>query len=795
MKGDFIMRVYSNEIVFRGHPDKVCDQISDALLDAYMKDDKNTRAGIECTGGKGVIFVTGEVTSKSNVDVPAVVHRVLRDVGYSDNFEVINNLGVQSPDIAQGVDIGGAGDQGMMFGYACDETDKYVPKAMAILQELSRVYDVLRKDYPNDFYADGKAQITGYYDDDFRLVKIKTFTISYQNSEKNREFTDEKIRYFAESICKNYNVEVEEFLINPTGKFLIGGFDGDAGLCLEENTLVATKKGLKKIKDIEVGQTVYTESGTAKVTEVVNNGIKDTRVITDEFGTDIEATLNHPFRVWNGEEIVWKYCGELKEDDILIKRKITNMNTHDKGVSDDRLIYNKKKDKVELRFDADLAYLLGWIVGDGNTTADDRLTFYFGSEDERVHLLSILNRVFGKSEVKYYPYQNDRFYILSKEVVKVFEKIGVSMTKSYLKEVPKCILKANDKLKGAFLSGLFDSDGSVKDEVGRDGKYISIVLTTVSKVLAQQVSILLYSMGILSTIDIRKATFESHISSTKNSVIHTDRDAYVVRIIGLNSIRKFIIQVGFRLQRKLDICNRNKLVGKWLYHDAMNYYISKLVRPLIKLDTKKEAKYFENYGNIESINTNRNYNWNNLDFMLDIYSEYKETEEYKKVKYIFDNFEMSKIKKIVNSKSNTYDISLDDDTHSFIANGFVVHNTGRKIVVDSYQSFAPVGGGSFSGKDPTKVDRSGAYKARQLAIRVLKRENLKWCSVQLSYAIGKAEPLAIYIDSDKGFIEPDTEWYSECTPRNMIEELKLKEISYEKTARFGHFGFDFNWEK
>jgi S-adenosylmethionine synthetase len=264
---------------------------------------------------------------------------------------------MQSADIAQGVDVGGAGDQGMMFGYACDETDLYVPKAMAILQEFSRTYEAMRKKNPDLFYADGKAQITGYYDDEFRLTKIKTFTISYQNSETDREFTDHLIKTAAEMICYKYKVEVEEFLINPTGKFLIGSFEGDAGL------------------------------------------------------------------------------------------------------------------------------------------------------------------------------------------------------------------------------------------------------------------------------------------------------------------------------------------------------------------------------------------------------------------------------------------------------------TGRKIVVDSYQSFAPVGGGAFSGKDPTKVDRSGAYKARQLAIRTLKKHNLKWCEIQLSYAIGKAEPLAIYIDSDKGNLEVPAEWYQECTPANMINDLKLRQPIYEETACFGHFGCPpdafgrvFSWE-
>ena len=216
--------------------DKVCDQISDALLDSYLKEDKNSRCGIEVCGGKGKIFITGEVTSKADVNVEAIAKRVLEDVGYmSDYFihkyEIINNIGLQSPDIALGTndEVGGAGDQGMMFGYACNETEEMLPVAMVILQKLSKEYDNLRV-VDNMFLSDGKAQITGVYDDNMKLIKIKDFTISYQNTETDRERTDNIIKDIATRICNEYNIEVERFLINPTGKFLIGGFDGDAGL-------------------------------------------------------------------------------------------------------------------------------------------------------------------------------------------------------------------------------------------------------------------------------------------------------------------------------------------------------------------------------------------------------------------------------------------------------------------------------------------------------------------------------------------------------------------------------------
>ena len=225
------MKLYSDEIVFRGHPDKVCDQISDALLDEYLEGDKNSRCGIEVCGGKGKIFITGEVTSKTKVDVENVVKRVLSDVGYRLDYEIINNIGFQSPDIALGTNnkVKGAGDQGIMYGYASNETLNYLPKSMIILQELSRKYDILRKK-DNRFKSDGKAQITGIFDDEDGLYQIEVFTISYQNTEKNRKETDKIIKKLAIDICNKYDIKINKFLINPTGRFEIGGFDGDAGV-------------------------------------------------------------------------------------------------------------------------------------------------------------------------------------------------------------------------------------------------------------------------------------------------------------------------------------------------------------------------------------------------------------------------------------------------------------------------------------------------------------------------------------------------------------------------------------
>ena len=225
------MKLFSNEIVFRGHPDKVCDQISSAILDECLRQDESSRCGIETVGGKGKIFITGEITTQAVFDASEIARRVLRDIGYRDDYEIIDNIGKQSADIALGTndEIAGAGDQGMMFGYACNDTPELLPTAMVILQKLAMRYDELVHTH-EDFYPDGKAQITGVYDDDFNIVSIKDFTISYNNSETNRKETDQILKDIAKKLCDSYGLKVERFLINPTGRFLIGGFEGDAGL-------------------------------------------------------------------------------------------------------------------------------------------------------------------------------------------------------------------------------------------------------------------------------------------------------------------------------------------------------------------------------------------------------------------------------------------------------------------------------------------------------------------------------------------------------------------------------------
>ena len=230
------MKIFSNEIVFRGHPDKVCDQISDALLDAYLSEDKSSRCGIEVMGGKGKIFVTGEVTSSAKVNVSSIVKKVLNDVGYDENYEIINNLGVQSIDIALGTNdkVHGAGDNGMMFGYATNETEELMPYPISLAHKLALQLTKVRKDGTLTYLRpDGKTQVSVEYNEAGKPKRLEAVVLSTQHDDdvtQEQIHEDIKKYVFDPILPKDMIDDNTKFFINPTGRFVIGGPHGDAGL-------------------------------------------------------------------------------------------------------------------------------------------------------------------------------------------------------------------------------------------------------------------------------------------------------------------------------------------------------------------------------------------------------------------------------------------------------------------------------------------------------------------------------------------------------------------------------------
>ncbi len=245
-------RMFTSESVTEGHPDKICDQISDAVLDAILEKDPHARVACETLASTGLIMVAGEITTNCYVDIDKIARETIREIGYDrakygfdcDTCSVITSLKGQSPDIAQGVDNAyetredaendtGAGDQGMMFGFACDETEDYMPMPIYLAHKLTRRLSEVRKNGTLPYLRpDGKSQVTVEYDDD-KVVRVDAIVISTQHSEEisHEQICEDIKKHVIQAVIPSELLDDNtKYYINPTGRFVIGGPQGDCGL-------------------------------------------------------------------------------------------------------------------------------------------------------------------------------------------------------------------------------------------------------------------------------------------------------------------------------------------------------------------------------------------------------------------------------------------------------------------------------------------------------------------------------------------------------------------------------------
>lgn len=230
------MKIITSESVFSGHPDKICDQISDAILDALLAKDKQSRVAVNCSIKGNFVMIFGEVTTLSKVNYSDIAAKVLKDIGYEETFEIIEKISKQSPDIALGVNETGthkqgAGDQGMMYGFACDETPELMPLPIVVAHDIAREVDTLRKTkYGHIFGPDGKCQVSVRYADG-RPIGYDTIIVSAQ-TKPGVELSVAKAIILEEVLKPIVGQDLSgiNILINPTGAFVIGGPYGDSGL-------------------------------------------------------------------------------------------------------------------------------------------------------------------------------------------------------------------------------------------------------------------------------------------------------------------------------------------------------------------------------------------------------------------------------------------------------------------------------------------------------------------------------------------------------------------------------------
>ena len=244
MKNEFDQnrKIFTSESVTEGHPDKVCDQIGDAILDDILAQDTNARVACEVCATTGLVLVMGEITTTGYCDVQKIVRKTVEEIGYNrgkfgfdaENLAVLVSLNEQSPDIALGVDADGAGDQGMMFGYACRETEEYMPLPITLAHKLARRLAAIRKDGSHkELRPDGKTQVSVEYDENGKPLRIDTIVVSTQHDEEvSQEYLREMIikDVITPIIPKELMDENTKIFVNPTGRFVVGGPKGDSGL-------------------------------------------------------------------------------------------------------------------------------------------------------------------------------------------------------------------------------------------------------------------------------------------------------------------------------------------------------------------------------------------------------------------------------------------------------------------------------------------------------------------------------------------------------------------------------------
>ena len=724
--------ILTSESVNIGHPDKICDVISDSILDTVLRQDPNAHVAIECSVKGYVLFLFGEIRTSASVDYKQIARGTLNYIGYNgDQFEIIQLISGQSAEINKAVSDGketGAGDQG----------------------------------------------------------------------------------------------------------------------CIKKGTLISTKRGFVPIEHVIVGDEILTSQGYKKCYHVQKTGTLPTIKLTTNLGRELYLTPDHKiFTIEEGWVEAQNSLGyTLNTDSYNVSNKNSTWYTLMKydNWHGGKLTANNKT----LILDKNLAYLMGFLIGDGCITSEKKFTFACHMPDKINAIKNKIISCFPEATVTEFP---NGITVNSVLYRKALYKLGLGYWKSNTKQIPYSILENSLEIQRAFLKGYFDADGTAVVYSKDNGTLVAKVsVASVSMTLLQQTSLLLRNNGINCYLGINGVSTNPKIPSNYMS--------YRINIRGYESYVLFNEIIGFDVQHKKEkleyYINNHYSTRKIpktetvvsiekadtydvydlsieevpefyangiLVHNCIWGYACNETKELMPLPIMIAHELMKVY-DIYRRNINTKYKPDAKSQVSVIYSKdkpigisniivsvsHEKGLNIETIKQdIQENVIIPALKKFdylnLSTKETTYMINPGGEFTSYgsEADG---GTTGRKIAVDTYGSLGKFGGGALSSKDPTKVDRSGAYYARYVAKNVVAAGLADKCEIQVSYAIGQPKPTSIYINcfgTNTLEMPQIYKWVNglfDFSVDNMINELNLRRPIYRKTACYGHFGREeFPWEK